>query len=52
MSPPELGDHLVSSPSTGEKIPQTGAPIKIAARRVVRIRATTGLKDAILGGKR
>jgi DNA-binding protein HU-beta len=32
--------------------PQTGEPIKIAAKRVVRIRAVKVLKDAILGGKK
>jgi len=32
--------------------PQTGEPIKIAAKRVVRIRAVKALKDAILGGKK
>ena len=32
--------------------PQTGEPIKIAAKRVVRIRAAKVLKDAILGGKK
>jgi DNA-binding protein HU-beta len=31
--------------------PQTGEPIKIAAKRVVRIRAVKVLKDAILGKK-
>ena len=32
--------------------PQTGEPIKIAAKRVVRIRVRKDLKDAILGGKK
>ncbi|HZS34765.1 MAG TPA: HU family DNA-binding protein [Methylomirabilota bacterium] len=32
--------------------PQTGEPIKIAAKRVVRIRAAKILKDAILGAKK
>lgn len=32
--------------------PQTGEPIKIAAKRVVRIRAAKALKDAILGSKK
>jgi len=32
--------------------PQTGEPIKIAAKRVVRIRAAKVLKDAILGAKK
>jgi DNA-binding protein HU-beta len=32
--------------------PQTGEPIKIAAKRVVRIRAAKMLKDAILGAKK
>ena len=32
--------------------PQTGEPIKIAAKRVVRIRAVKVLKDSILGGKK
>jgi DNA-binding protein HU-beta len=32
--------------------PQTGEPIKIAAKRVVRIRVRKDLKDAILGTKK
>ena len=32
--------------------PQTGEPIKIPAKRVVRIRAAKVLKDAILGARR
>jgi DNA-binding protein HU-beta len=32
--------------------PQTGEPIKIAAKRVVRIRAVKVLKDQILGAKK
>jgi len=32
--------------------PQTGEPIKIAAKLVVRSRAVKVLKDAILGGKK
>ena len=32
--------------------PQTGEPIKIAAKRVVRVRVAKVLKDAILGGKK
>jgi DNA-binding protein HU-beta len=32
--------------------PQTGEPIKIAAKRVVRIRAMKVLKDAVLGVKK
>ena len=32
--------------------PQTGEPIKIAAKRVVRIRPAKVLKDAILGAKK
>jgi DNA-binding protein HU-beta len=32
--------------------PQTGEPIKIPAKRVVRIRAAKVLKDAILGGRK
>ncbi len=32
--------------------PQTGAAIKIPAKRVVRFRVTKALKDAILGGKK
>jgi DNA-binding protein HU-beta len=32
--------------------PQTGEPIKIAAKRVVRIRAAKVLKDAVLGGRK
>ena len=32
--------------------PQTGEPIKIAAKRVVRIRAVKVLKDSILGARK
>ncbi len=32
--------------------PQTGEPIKIAAKRAVRVRVAKVLKDAILGGKK
>ena len=32
--------------------PQTGEPIKIAAKRVVRIRVRKDLKDAILGTRK
>lgn len=32
--------------------PQTGEPIKIAAKRVVRIRPAKVLKDSVLGGKK
>jgi len=32
--------------------PQTGEPIKIAAKRVVRVRVAKALKDAILGAKK
>lgn len=32
--------------------PQTGEPIKIAAKRVVRVRVAKVLKDGILGGKK
>ena len=32
--------------------PQTGEPIKIAAKRVVRIRAVKVLKDSILGPRK
>jgi DNA-binding protein HU-beta len=32
--------------------PQTGEPIKIPARRVVKIRAAKALKDAILGARK
>jgi len=32
--------------------PQTGEPIKIAAKRVVRIRAGKVLKDSILGARK
>ena len=32
--------------------PQTGEPIKYAAKRVVRIRAVKLLKDSILGSKK
>ena len=32
--------------------PQTGEPIKIAAKRVVRIRPRKDFKDAILGAKK
>ena len=31
--------------------PQTGEPIKIAAKRVVRFRVSKALKDAVLGKK-
>ncbi len=32
--------------------PQTGEPIKIPAKRVVRFRVAKAMKDAILGGKK
>lgn len=32
--------------------PQTGEPIKIPAKRVVRFRVAKAIKDAILGGKK
>jgi DNA-binding protein HU-beta len=32
--------------------PQTGEPIKIAAKRVVRIRVAKAMKDSVLGGKK
>ena len=32
--------------------PQTGEPIKIAAKRVVRFRVAKAMKDAVLGGKK
>lgn len=32
--------------------PQTGEPIKIAAKRVVRFRVAKALKDAVLGKKK
>ena len=32
--------------------PQTGEPIKIPARKVVKIRAAKALKDAILGARK
>jgi DNA-binding protein HU-beta len=32
--------------------PQTGAAIKIPARRVVRFRVAKAMKDAVLGGKK
>lgn len=32
--------------------PQTGEPIKIAAKRVVRFRAAKAFKDAVLGAKK
>jgi DNA-binding protein HU-beta len=32
--------------------PQTGAAIKIPAKRVVRLRVAKAMKDAILGGKK
>ena len=32
--------------------PQTGEPIKISARRVVKVRVAKALKDAILGAKK
>jgi DNA-binding protein HU-beta len=31
--------------------PQTGEPIKIPAKRVVKLRLAKGLKDAVLGKK-
>lgn len=31
--------------------PQTGEPIKIAAKRVVKFRVAKGLKDAVLGSR-
>jgi DNA-binding protein HU-beta len=32
--------------------PQTGEPIKIPAKRVVKFRLSKSLKDSVLGGKR
>jgi DNA-binding protein HU-beta len=32
--------------------PQTGEPIKIAAKRVVKFRVAKAMKDAVLGGKK
>jgi len=32
--------------------PQTGEPLKIPAKRVVRFRVAKALKDAVLGGKK
>lgn len=32
--------------------PQTGEPIKISAKRVVKFRVAKSLKDAVLGGKK
>ena len=32
--------------------PQTGEPIKIPAKRVVRFRVAKAMKDAVLGGKK
>ena len=42
---------LVNRKARMGRNPQTGQPIKIPAKRVVRIRIAKGLKDAILGGK-
>jgi DNA-binding protein HU-beta len=43
---------LVNRKARMGRNPQTGEPIKIAAKRVVRIRAVKALKDAVLGGRK
>lgn len=42
---------LVNRKARMGRNPQTGAPIKIPARRVVRFRVAKAAKDAILGGR-
>jgi DNA-binding protein HU-beta len=44
--------RLVNRKARMGRNPQTGEPIKIAAKRVVRLRAAKVLADAILGGKK
>ena len=42
---------LVNRKARMGRNPQTGAPIKIAAKRVVKFRVAKAAKDAILGAK-
>ncbi len=42
---------LVSRKARMGRNPQTGEPIKVPAKRVVRIRISKSLKDAVLGKK-
>jgi DNA-binding protein HU-beta len=44
--------RLVNRKARMGRNPQTGEPIKIAAKRVVRLRASKVLAEAILGGKK
>lgn len=44
--------RLVNRKARMGRNPQTGEPIKIAAKRVVRLRAAKVLADAILGAKK
>jgi DNA-binding protein HU-beta len=44
--------RLVNRKARMGRNPQTGEPIKIAAKRVVRLRAAKVLQDSILGGKK
>jgi DNA-binding protein HU-beta len=44
--------RLVNRKARMGRNPQTGEPIKIAAKRVVRLRAAKVLTDSILGGKK
>lgn len=43
---------LVNRKARMGRNPQTGEPIKIPARRVVRFRVAKAAKDAILGGRK
>jgi DNA-binding protein HU-beta len=43
---------LVNRKARMGRNPQTGEPIKIAARKVVRIRPVKVLKDAVLGARK
>jgi DNA-binding protein HU-beta len=43
---------LVNRKARMGRNPQTGEPIKIPARRVLRFRVAKAAKDAILGGKK
>lgn len=43
---------LVARKARMGRNPQTGEPIKIPAKRVVRFRVAKAMKDAILGGKK
>ncbi len=43
---------LVNRKARMGRNPQTGAAIKIPARRVVRFRVAKAMKDAVLGGKK